>query len=148
MYIYITVYVLYRCLFVITVDIKLGFVWCTQKGPECQIIVVRTTHMCFDLESDFLFLRQAVVPAVQPLRPGPVQAESRNSSEFISRHTTPVCRHVMSLRMTIARRFNPWFWPKEITVRNWTKNCAAFFVSTCRYLKWCFPICYLYELLL
>lgn len=58
----------------------LGFVWC-----------VGTTHMFFDLESDFLFLRQAVVPAVQPLRPGPVQAESRNSAEFLSRCTTPAC---------------------------------------------------------
>ena len=44
--------------------------------------------MFVDLESDFLVLRQAVVPAVQPLRPGPVQAESRNSAEFLSRRTT------------------------------------------------------------
>lgn len=69
---------------------------------------------------------------------------SEFSRVFIKTHDH---RHVMSLRMTIARRFNPWFGPKEITVRNW-KGLCIFFVSTCRYLKGCFPICYFYFALL
>ena len=98
--------------------LALGFVWCVGTTHTCSL--TWRVIFCFWGKQWYPLSNRCVLDLCK---------QNLGIQQSFYQDARP--RHVMGLRMTIARRFNPWFGPKEITIRNWKGLCTFF----CQYLS-------------